>query len=477
MGRFPKILKDVKRPVGRLAVAGVLCLSLAAAGGLGGAFAQGAGPFFAGESAEVMPMTGEAQRLYEYYGDAVYQVQVIDLASGKKTSIGSAFQFGTENQLATNYHVIAEAVQRPSQNRIEFVGEGGAMGSLDIVAIDVVHDLAVLRKTVPDESLSLSLATSQPGKGARIYALGNPHDIGFTIIEGTYNGIDEAINRTIHFSGALNPGMSGGPAIDQRGQVVGVNVSTAGNQISFLIPVENLRALSDTIKTPRSENDYDEFLLNARSIIETQLVGYQDKVMSELLASKWENVAFGPVMVPGRISPFFKCWGGVGHKEGDPYQHHQSTCSSSGKIYLEGNERRNNNNVTTGQIIYRYDAFTADADLSMARFYALYRSHFVQPLDAYRNTDESNVTNFKCDTRFVTVADGRWKTGVCVRQYKKYPALYDMHMYMALVDAGKQGMLISLVNEGVSRENALRFMQKFLSEIRMQKTGTAAKGG
>ena len=49
-------------------------------------------------------------------------------------------------------------------------------------------------------------------KGERIYAMGNPLDLGFTIVEGTYNGlVDKSYDERIHFSGAINPGMSGGP--------------------------------------------------------------------------------------------------------------------------------------------------------------------------------------------------------------------------------------------------------------------------
>ena len=44
--------------------------------------------------------------------------------------------------------------------------------------------------------------------------MGNPLDLGFTIVEGTYNGfVEKSYNPRMHFTGAINPGMSGGPAV------------------------------------------------------------------------------------------------------------------------------------------------------------------------------------------------------------------------------------------------------------------------
>ena len=57
-------------------------------------------------------------------------------------------------------------------------------------------------------------------QGERIYSLGNPLDVGFAVIEGTFNGlVDRSFYPTIFFAGSLNPGVSGGPTMDQEGRV------------------------------------------------------------------------------------------------------------------------------------------------------------------------------------------------------------------------------------------------------------------
>ena len=76
-------------------------------------------------------------------------------------------------------------------------------------------------------------------QGERIYSLGNPLDVGFAVIEGTYNGlVERSFYPTIFFAGSLNPGVSGGPTLDQHGQVIGINVAARrdGEQVSFLVP-------------------------------------------------------------------------------------------------------------------------------------------------------------------------------------------------------------------------------------------------
>ena len=85
-------------------------------------------------------------------------------------------------------------------------------------------------------------------QGERIYSLGNPLDVGFAITEGNYNGlVQRSFYPRIFFGGALNPGMSGGPALDARGRVIGVNVAKRldAEQVSFLVPAEFARALLD----------------------------------------------------------------------------------------------------------------------------------------------------------------------------------------------------------------------------------------
>lgn len=398
----------------------------------------------------------EAERLYKAYGDAVYQVQVIDLASGKKTSIGSGFQFSKDGLIATNYHVVAEALQRSAGNRMEFLHDKGDSGTLKILVADVVHDLAIVKMDKPGKTW-LSLGNSKLPKGTKLFSLGNPHDIGFTIIEGTFNGLSkESFIDQIHFSGALNPGMSGGPAIGHNGAVAGINVATAGNQISFLIPVEPLHRL---LKEYKSQPANYDFFSHIDEHIQQQLLASQEKGVGTVLKKKWESVPFGPLMVPGRIHDVLKCWGGISHKEKDPFKSYFSMCSSQDRMFLD-------ESFDTSLISYRYNYITGKDNFNLLRFYNFYQNQFGFPGGDFENAKEDNATNYDCNSRFVDVAGRRWKSSFCVRQYKKYPAVFDMHFTMAMVGAGKTGFIATMTVQGVSQQNALALAQKFMSEIK-----------
>ena len=419
--------------------------------------------FFMMAHAFAAPATpDETERLYQSYGDAVYQVQVIDLTSGKKTSIGSGFQFTDDGLIATNYHVVAAAIQRAGSNRIQFLNNKGETGPLKVQIADVGHDVAIVKMDKPGKT-PLQLGTSKLPKGTALFSLGNPHDLGFTIIGGTFNGISrDSFVGNIHFSGALNPGMSGGPAIGHDGTVSGINVATAGNDIGFLVPVEPLKAL---LARYRSLPPGHDFIAHADTYIQEQLLASQDHNITALLSNKkWESVPFGPVKVPGRLHDALKCWGGTNHKETDPFENYFSICATQDRLFLDNTP--SGGDFDTGTIMYRYNYIVGKDKLNLVRFYNFYQGQFSMPGGDFQNAHEGDVTNFDCNNNFVDLAGFRWKASFCVRQYKKYPSVFDMHLYMAMVGNGKKGFIATLSAQGISKQNALALARRFMSEIK-----------
>src|SRR5215471_8609699 len=95
-------------------------------------------------------------------------------------------------------------------------------GTGDLLAIDVINDLALVRLRGADGEppidftvLQFRAATLPLAKGERLYSLGNPLDVGFAVAEGVYNGlVERSFLPRLFFGGSLNAGMSGGPAVD-----------------------------------------------------------------------------------------------------------------------------------------------------------------------------------------------------------------------------------------------------------------------
>ena len=162
--------------------------------------------------------------LFERIKGRVAQVRIIERRSGTRSSIGSAFFVSPEGHAITNYHVVSSIVHHPEDYTAELVREGKDSEAVPVrlVDVDVVHDLAVIQQDGPVQDW-FTLAAKAPPQGTRLFAMGNPHDLGTTIVEGTYNGlVQDALYEKVHFSGAINPGMSGGPTVtgDGRRQIL-----------------------------------------------------------------------------------------------------------------------------------------------------------------------------------------------------------------------------------------------------------------
>ena len=177
-----------------------------------------------------MQISRDAQRAYESTRDKLVQIRTLLRNSNTQASVGSGFFVAANGLIITNFHVASQLALEPERYRGGYVPIDGKEGEVELLAFDVRNDLALLRVKGQARRGMPVLAFREEAKplnrGERIYSLGNPLDIGFAVTEGTYNGlVQRSFYPRILFGGALNPGMSGGPALDDNGRVVGVNVS------------------------------------------------------------------------------------------------------------------------------------------------------------------------------------------------------------------------------------------------------------
>lgn len=399
------------------------------------------------------PPSGVAADLFRRFADRVPKVEVLEASTGAKALTGSAFFVTDDGLLVTNYHVVARLVSDPDRYRIQLLDLDGTVRPADVLAVDVVHDLAVLDADPRPTDRYLTFAPSTLDQGQRLYALGHPLELGLSIVEGTYNGLlRHSLYPRIHFTGALNPGMSGGPTVDAMGRVVGVNVSTEGNEVSFLVPAAEAATLVAAVEAPDFRPSDDLAADVAR-----QLRAYQHRYLASLFAGPVPVTSLGGATLPTDPAPYFNCWADADQDPGLGYQVVVHRCSTDDEVFLAEDH-------WSGVVEFEHEALAANG-MPAARFYAIYQQEFAAGTDALDDSGD-DVTDFRCRTSNLSANGARWRTAFCIRAYTQLDGLYDVVFKAALLGHRDRGLITQLTLSGVTWDNAITVARRYLGLIR-----------
>jgi S1-C subfamily serine protease len=388
--------------------------------------------------------------VFARYASRILKIQTVEVGSSAKVSTGTGFFVTADGRMMTNYHVISEWIHEPENHRIEVLGVDDAPIVARVLAIDVVSDLAILetgQRTLEHFTLS-SVSLLQ---GERLYSLGHPGDLGLSIVEGTYNGfLQHTLYTKIHFTGSINPGMSGGPTITERGRVVGVNVSTMGNQRSFLVPQERAAALLARVQTVGYAPP-DSFL----PVVATQIHAFQNEYLDAMFDGEVATVAVGGFNVPTEPKPIFRCWGNADREPEDLVETLEHWCSTDDDVYI-GRQQ------SAGVISIHHEVLRATG-VGTRRFTSEFSTLFGR--DNTPRGSEKHVTVWRCTTRSLRTDDATLRVAYCLRRFKKLPGLYDAVVKLAALGSGSTGLVSTLTLTGVSAENAERLSARWLELV------------
>jgi putative serine protease PepD len=167
--------------------------------------------------------------------------------SAESMATGSGFEVDEEGDVVTAAHVVDEA------SSVEVIFQDGTTRKAEVLGIDEASDLAVIKFNPEGIQLHpLEVGDSSALKvGAAVAAIGAPFEYAWSFSTGIVSGLDRTIEAPNGFSvshaiqtdAAVNPGNSGGPLLNDEGEVIGVvdQIATDGSAdqssgVGFAVP-------------------------------------------------------------------------------------------------------------------------------------------------------------------------------------------------------------------------------------------------
>jgi serine protease Do len=165
--------------------------------------------------------------------------------NGPRRGAGTGFIIDAGGYILTNHHVVEGA------ERIMVQLADGRTLRAERVGADPDTDIALIRVELPGPLPFVTLGDSDGLRvGEWVLAIGNPLAYEHTVTVGVVSFIgrklfDTSLDRYIQTDAAINLGNSGGPLINGRGEVIGINsaVSSRGSNIGFAVPINQASAI------------------------------------------------------------------------------------------------------------------------------------------------------------------------------------------------------------------------------------------
>lgn len=159
------------------------------------------------------------------------------------TGSGSGWVYDSSGHIVTNAHVVKDLVD---PLRVKPAGKPQTEGV--VVGIDQATDLAVIKINDPGLLTPIEIRKTKPRLGEFCIAIGSPLKLLESASLGIISGLSRQskhpdghiIEEMLQTDASVNPGNSGGPLIDSRGMVLGVNTLGMGETVNFAVPAETV---------------------------------------------------------------------------------------------------------------------------------------------------------------------------------------------------------------------------------------------
>ncbi len=193
-----------------------------------------------------------ANEIYEQAKKSVGEIITYD-KSGNELALGTGFVYSKDGKIITNYHVIEDAYSA------KITIDGKEYSIQQVLAYDKSIDLAVL-KINASNLVPLSICKSTHTVGKSVYAFGSSKGLTATFSQGIITYANREVDNVVcvQHDAAISSGNSGGPLINQHGEVIGINTWTMrdSQNLNFAIASSELDRL--VYGTPLTVSEFYE---------------------------------------------------------------------------------------------------------------------------------------------------------------------------------------------------------------------------
>ena len=404
---------------------------------------------------EAIAATAFSQTLFERTRPSVVEVLTKNKGNQGIAAAASGFLAHRQNLIVTNYHAVTEAIYEPKENELSIVTQGKERLAAQVIAVDVQHDLALLQLERPLSAPPLSLRETLPAKGESGFSMGKPGQYAHSIVGGTFNGvIDEDSTPQIIFSGAINPGMSGGPTMDAQGLVVGVNVatSTENQLLGLAVPAQ---ALGKLIRSTDAQTPLDNAAL--RKAISAQFALFGAQQANRLNDPKQKTRSLGPFTVQGDLSEDKEC-NSISHDRPQKrLKMQEQRCRSAYGLYIMPK-------LYAGQIV------TGSFWMQGKELSRLNLAHQIEMrIHELRKVydDESPPGRWSCaEQRLRGHGEVPVQLHACSRPIEKLPGLYDYRFRYTPLIQGNDALVVTVGLSGFDPDTARQVLQNSIASMR-----------
>lgn len=449
-----------------LGLAAALTVATVAHAGPASAAAVGSSPSAAQERAAAVAEASAPRSMphvAEQVRPAVVTIRTIAQGQDEPRVVGTGFMVDRAGRVVTSYHVVSTAARQPKAYRLELTFANGHKGGARIVGFDLVDDLALLQLDEPDISLARPIrlptaAQGLPHGGASLIAVGDAAGMGVIATVGHYSGrVDQAGFDRLHYTGTLNSGMSGGPTVDVRGVLVGVNASfrRGAQQMGFLVPAERVRAL-----LARATSLHGRSMPASTDEILRQLGAFHQTLIRDA-GTTLPSRSYGPYAAPDFAPGRLKC-SPIGGVPDDGPQLPAATvegrdCRLVSAIEVE-------DGLEMGYLEYSHRYLRAGS-LNSWRFHSLADSlrRNLPTMDDYKVMAQPHCLS-------QTTRAGKERAlpvhlTFCIQAYREFAGLYDVTVRVLTRDRAREALLSHLRLFGVNWAQAQSYTTQLLENL------------